>query len=232
MPKLELKEAFLWEQNSHHSTKQNNIVLAHVRRLKFCSGKGSWGSAATHARTQSILQDVSAYPSVEPFLLRGRVCLDIKRRAFLRFRNVPSALVRPEERVKVDPVILLDDCLKRSHRDGRTKFCVVVATGIAASSSGHGLPHGRLNMKNNDIPWRVMLQENRYLNRWTPYVHGVAEWNGMRPVVVDSPFPHGRSDWRPPGSRHYLKDSASLSKFLTFCPLLLELLEDKSSDWQ
>lgn len=33
--------------------------------------------------------------------------------------------------------------------------------------SGHGLPHGRLNMRKNDVPWRVMLQENTCLNRCT-----------------------------------------------------------------
>lgn len=85
----------------------------------------------------------------------------------LRFRDVlgKRTFVRPEERVKVDAVAVLYNCLKKSHRDGRTKFCVVVATGIMASGHGHGLLHGRLNMRKNDVPWRVMLQENRYLNR-------------------------------------------------------------------
>lgn len=54
--------------------------------------------------------------------------------ASLRFRDVlgTRALVKPEERVKADPVAVLYNCFKRSHRDGRTKFCVVVATGIMA----------------------------------------------------------------------------------------------------
>lgn len=78
--------------------------------------------------------------------------------------------------MKVD--LVQHSCLKKSHRDGRTKFCVVVATGIMASGSGHELPHGRLNMRKNDFPWRVMLQEKQVPqpeNRSLLHTHGVAE---------------------------------------------------------
>lgn len=167
MPKLELKEVFLWEQSSHHSPKQNGIVLAHVRRLKLSSGKSSWGSAATHASTQSIMQDVSPYPSCRAFSSSWQSVSGHQKEgeASLRFRDVLGTRAK-KRRVKADPVAVLYNCFKRSHRDGRMKFCVVVATGIMASGSGHGLPHERLNMRKNDVPWRAMLQENTCLNRW------------------------------------------------------------------
>lgn len=169
MPKLELKEMFLWEQSSNHPLKQNDIVLAHVRRLKLCSGKAAEEVLPPMpGLTPSCKMSLLTLP-VEPFLLHGRVCLDIKRRASLRFRNALGTrlLIRPEENVKVDPVAVLYDCLKKSHRDGRTKFCVMVATGTVGSGSGHGLPHGRLNVRKNDVPWTVVQQKNRCLNRWT-----------------------------------------------------------------
>lgn len=166
MPKLELKEMFLWEQSSHHSPKQNDIVLAHVRRLKLCSGKGSWASAATHAMTQSIMQDVSAYTSVEPFLLHGRVCLDIKRRAFLRFRNVTRALVRPEERVKADPRAVLYNCLKKMAESNSVSWWPQALQQVAVVMGCHM----------GGWTWGIMIslggwccRRTRYLSRWTDF---------------------------------------------------------------
>lgn len=68
-------------------------------------------------------------------------------------------LVKPGERVKGDPVAALYSCLKESHKDGRTKACVVAA-GVMANGSSHRLPHGsfRLNMGKRDFSWRVVLQ--------------------------------------------------------------------------
>lgn len=91
-----------------------------------------------------------------------------KGEASLRFGDVHGtrALVRPEESEGRSGISLVQhSCLKKSHRDGRTKFCVVVATG--KTGSGHRSPHGRWNIRKNDVPWRVMLQENRYLSRGT-----------------------------------------------------------------
>lgn len=101
--------------------------------------------------------------------------------ASLRFRDVHGtrALVRPEESEGGSTSSLVQhSCFKKSHRDGRTKFCVVVATGIMASGNGRELPDGRLNMRKSDFPWRVMLQEKQVpqqVNRSLLHVHGMAE---------------------------------------------------------
>lgn len=159
-------------------------------------------------------------------------------KASLRFRDVlgTRALVKPEERVKWDPVAFLYNCLQNSHRDGRTKSCVV-ATGTMASGSGHGLPHERLNVRKNDGGWccrRTVTSTGEQTSAW-------CSWRGwMKPHVtaVGGSPPHGRSDWRPPVSRHYFEDFCELEQVLTFCcliyccPLLTEWLEAKSSVWQ
>lgn len=115
------------------------------------------------------MQDVSAYPSCRAFSSSWQSVSGHQKEgeASLWFRDVlgTRALLKPEERVKVDPAAVLYNCFRKSHRDGRTKSCVVIATGIIATGSSHGLPHGRLNARKNDVPWRVMLQENRYLNK-------------------------------------------------------------------
>lgn len=69
-------------------------------------------------------------------------------------------LVKPGERgSEGGPVSALYSCLKDSHKDSRTKACVVAA-GVMASGSRHGLPRGRLRLNMSDFPWRVVLQEN------------------------------------------------------------------------
>lgn len=114
-----------------------------------------------------------------------------KGEASLRFGDVHGtrALVRPEESEGGSSSSLVQhSCLKKSHKDGRTKICVVVATGInGKSGSGHGSPHGRLNMRKNDIPWRVMLQENRYLSRWADCYFMLMAWlnEATWPAVVE-----------------------------------------------
>lgn len=117
-----------------------------------------------------------------------------------------------------------------------------MATDVTASGHGLGLLHGRLNMRKNGVPWRMMLQENRYLNRWRDLFFMVMAW--LNEATCDllywrwQSFSSWRSHRTPSGSRHYFDNSVSLSKFLTFCYLIsscllfTEWLEDKSSVWQ
>lgn len=126
---------------------------------------------------------------VESFLLHARECLDIKRRASLRFRNVlgTRALVRPEERVEADPVAVLYNCLKKSRRDGRTKLCCGCHrhcskwqwSWIAAWEVEHEKEWCSLE---GDAAGEQVSQQ---VNRSLPYVHGVAEWSHMWPDVVE-----------------------------------------------
>lgn len=62
-----------------------------------------------------------------------------------------------KERVKGDPAAALYSCLKESHKDGRTKACVVAA-GVAASGRGHRLPNEGFRLNMSDFPQRVVLQ--------------------------------------------------------------------------
>lgn len=104
-------------------------------RLNLCSGKGNQGSAATHVRAGVIVEAVSAYRSCRAFSgmakhVWGYSLLGVKKGGRHPFDSEVSSargLVKPGERVKGDPVAALYSCLKESHKDGRTKACVVAA---------------------------------------------------------------------------------------------------------
>lgn len=188
MPKLELKEMFIWEQSSHHSPKQNGIVLAHVRRLKLSSGKSIWGSAATHASTQSIMQDVSAYPSCRVFSSSWQSGLDIKRRgrhplgSEMSLAQGTCQAWRESEGGSCSCLVQL-----LQEEPQRWQEQILCCGGSRHYGSGHGLPHGRLNMRKNDVPSRVMLQENTCLNRCTDLCLMFMMWLNeatMWPAVV------------------------------------------------
>lgn len=228
MPKLELKEMFLWEQSSRHSLKQNDTVLAHVRRLKL----NSWASAATHARTQSIMQDVSAYPCSRAFSLHGRVCLDIKRRWRHPLGSEMSLaqghLSGLKREWKWIPVAVLYNCLKKSHRDGRTTFMLwwpqaLQQVAVVMDCCMGGWTWGRMMSLGGWCCRRTATSAGEEISASCSW----PSW--MKPHVTcctggGSPFPHGRSHWRPSGSGHSFEDSVSLSKFLTFCYLISSCL--------
>lgn len=180
---------------------------------------------------------------VEPFLLHGRVCLDIKRRASLRFRNVlgTRALVRPEERVKVDPVAVLYHCLKKSHKMAEPNSVLwwpqaLWEAAVVMDCHMGGWPWGRTMSLGGWCCRRAGTSTGEQIS-------ALCSWHGwMKPHVTccseGGPFSEWEVRQRPPGSRHYFEDPASLSEFLTFCylisscPLLTEWLEDKSCLWQ
>lgn len=241
MPKLELKEMFLWEQSSHHSPKQNDTVLAYVRRLKL----SSWASAAAHARSQSAMMSLLT-PPVEPFLCMAECAWTSKggQRHPLgsEMSLAQGHLSGLKREVKVDPVAVLYNCLKKSHRDGRTKFMLwwpqaLQQVAVVMDCSMGGWTWGRMMSLGGWCCRRTGTSTGEEIS-------SSCSWPGwMKPHVTcctggGSPFPHGRSHWRPSGSKHYFEDSASLSKFLTFCYLIsscllfTEWLKDKSSVWQ